>query len=105
MFTRRQFKPVTQEGEVTKKKKWYQRRKKRCYDCYYEMQKALLGVFPIAVCINHRDGVRGRGFWFYPAVLISACIPGDGFTMMVYEGSYFKALWRNIVGKKWTREN
>lgn len=99
MLTRRSFNTIAKE-EQTPKRRWWHRRKKRCYDCHHEMQKALLGVFPIIVCINHRDGVRGGGFWFYPAVLISACIPGDGFMMMVYEGSYLKALWRSIRGDK-----
>jgi hypothetical protein len=76
------------------------KRVKLCRDCKIEMEKALLGPFPIIVCLNHKDGVRGGGFWFYPAVMLAALIPGEGFTMMAYTDSYWKALWASLFGRK-----
>jgi len=91
---------ITAKQGKTPKKPWYVRKPKRCYDCSYVMQKALLGIFPIIVCLNHKDGVRGGGFWFWPAAVVAALFPGDGFTMMVYEDSYWSALRASIRGDK-----
>lgn len=68
---------------------------KNCHLCGKPGTKALIGPFPVKVCLKHRyDGAVVWGFWSRLALMTAPHMPGPlgGFGLLVYEGGYLPAL-------------
>lgn len=72
-----------------------------CPLCQYHGTKALVGVFPVKLCLDAHCSCAW-GFWSNIAFWMADKLqPRNGvWAILAYDGSYFKALWFSLFGGK-----
>lgn len=68
-----------------------------------EAERCLLGPFPVWICPDEACSCAW-GFWVTPAFWLADKLqPFDpeepGWLLVVYEGSYWRALWASVIGR------
>ena len=72
-------------------------KKLECPLCQKEGSKALLGLFPIKLCLDERCGCAW-GIWIDIAFPLASILQPTlgGWLMLLYKGSCLKALWHSL---------